>query len=47
MPEHLKNAADSPEFSRYLKSFLQRKEREYSHKVVSEALSTLTMVVSE
>lgn len=47
MPEHLKNATDSPEFSRYLKSFLERKEREYSRKVASEAVATLAMVVAE
>jgi len=47
MPEHLKNAPDSPEFSRYLKHFLQRKEREYSKKVVSEAIATLAMVVAD
>lgn len=45
MPEHLKNAPNSKEFDKYLKSFMKRKERQHRRKVLQEiATSALLMI---
>ena len=46
MPDHLKNTPESVEFNSYLKSFINRKEKEHRRKVISEAATTISLMLA-
>lgn len=46
MPEHLKDAPDTEEFQHYLRSFRERQEKSHRRKVVSEAVSSLSLMIA-
>lgn len=46
MPEQLKNAPQSPQFQKYLTSFIKRKERAHRRKVMREVLSSVGLMIA-
>lgn len=46
MPDHLKNTPESAEFKSYLRSFINRKEKEHRKKVLSEAVTTISLMLA-
>lgn len=46
MPEHLKNAANTKEFEKYIKNFIKRKESQHRKKVLKEAATSLTLMLA-
>lgn len=46
MPEHLKDAPESEEFQMYLRSFIERKEKQHRRKVASEVVASLSLMIA-
>ena len=47
MPEQLKGASNTPEFEKYLKTFIKKKEREHRLKVVQEIAISASLMIAE
>ncbi len=47
MPEQLKGASNSPEFEKYLKTFIKKKERQHRLKVVQEIATSVSLMLAD
>ncbi len=46
MPEHLKDAPETEEFHNYLQSFVKTKEKQHRRKVLSEVMTSLSLMIA-